>query len=361
MNRFILSKNRGLLIMAKELRIGIIGLMGYGSTYFRIIAGIEGARVTALCDAREDVLQRAAAQHNVSRTYTDYRQLVNDSEVDAVFIATPHFLHYQMTMAAIAAGKHVFCEKPLAMNAREAEEMVQAAKAAGVKLGCHYNRRQSPHVKMLKQAVSQGLLGDVYAMNAKWMARYTAFMFSPDSAWRIDKNKAGGGILIGRGSHMIDAALYILGNPRVVSVKANVANRLCGFSVDDYAMVMLGLEGGSTLTVECSYVAHLADCADKLEYELFGTKAGACAREQDGNRRFVMGSCAFPENKWQSLGDWKEEDFADRYPSSIIADFVDAVMNDREPLVNGRAGADVTAILDAAFRSAENGQREILL
>lgn len=264
--------------MAKELRIGIIGLMGYGSTYFRTIAGIEGARVTALCDAREDVLQRAAAQHNVSRTYTDYRQLVNDSEVDAVFIATPHFLHYQMTMAAIAAGKHVFCEKPLAMNAREAEEMVQAAKAAWVKLGCHYNRRQSPHVKMLKQAVSQGLL-----------------------------------------------------------------------------------EGGSTLTVECSYEAHLADCADKLEYELFGTKAGACAREQDGNRRFVMGSCAFPENKWQSLGDWKEEDFADRYPSSIIADFVDAVMNDREPLVNGRAGADVTAILDAAFRSAENGQREILL
>lgn len=87
-----------------------------------------------------------------------------------------------MTMAAIAAGKHVFCEKPLAMNAREAEEMVQAAKAAGVKLGCHYNRRQSPHVKMLKQAVSQGLLGDVYAMNAKWMARYTAFMFFPDSA-----------------------------------------------------------------------------------------------------------------------------------------------------------------------------------
>ena len=344
----------------KELRIGIIGLMGYGATYFKTIDSIEGARVTALCDTREDVLAREAAKHGIERTYTDYHQLVEDDQVDAVFIATPHFLHHAMTMASIKAGKHVFCEKPLAMNAKEAFEMVEAAKAAGVKLGTHYNRRQSSHVKMIKKAVSEGKLGDVYAFNAKWMARYTAFMFSPDSAWRIDKKKAGGGILIGRGSHMIDAALHILGNPLVLSVKANVSNRLCGFSVDDYAMVMLGLEGGSTITVECSYEAHLADYQEKIEYEAFGTKAGIYAVEQDGQGSFQMGACAFPNNEWSAADPMDPDDFVNEYPTSIIADFVDAVLNDRTPLVDGVAGANVTAILDAAFRSAESG-REILL
>lgn len=343
-----------------KLGIGIIGLQGYGTTYFPVIEQLKDAAVVAICDVKEDVLLNAARKYDVT-AYRDYRDMLQDAAVDAVFISTPHFLHYQMTMDALNAGKHVFCEKPLAINGEEAMEMTARAEELGLTLSCHYNRRQSIAVKKMRRAVELGLIGDAYALNARWMARYTAFMFSPDSAWRIDKEKAGGGILIGRGSHMIDAALYILGHPEVEAVTANISSNLCGFEVDDYAMVLLRLKSGATIQVECSYENHIPDYSEKLEYELWGTNAGIQAIEKDGKSSFAIGCCAFPENKWIDKSvELDDCDYASVYPVSIIEDFVDAVNAHRTPLITGHQGAMVTRVLDAAYRSARE-KKEIVL
>lgn len=179
------------------------------------------------------MLDRVADEQGIGLRFTDYREMLERKEIDVVFIATPHFLHYQMIMDALRAGKHVLCEKPLAMNRGEAEEMVRTADGLGLKLGCHYNRRQTAQVKLLKDIVSRDVLGEVYAVNIKWMARYTGFMFSPNSAWRTEKSKAGEGILIGSGSHMIDAAFTIMGSHDIQSISANISSRLTGLEVDD--------------------------------------------------------------------------------------------------------------------------------
>ena len=329
--------------------------------YFDEINKISDARVAAVCDTNTEVLQRVADAQGVEKRYAHYRDMLTDEDINAVFIATPHFLHYRMTLDALHAGKHVFCEKPLAMNAAEADEMAALAREKGLKLTCHYNRRQSTAVKALLDANRRGLFGDVYAMNVKWMARYTAFMFAENSTWRIQKEKAGGGILIGRGSHMIDAALYILGRPKIETVNAVVSSRLTGFEVDDYAMVMLKLQNGSVLHVECSYENNIPQYGEKIEYQIFGTKAGAYALQQDGKASLQTGYCAFPQNSWIDLSTQVcEADYADAYPLSIIHDFVKALREDREPLITGEDGAYITTILDAAYRSSRE-RREIIL
>lgn len=348
--------------MEGTLGIGIIGLMGYGRSYFSELARLSGVRVAAVCDLQPEVLEEVANQQGIAARYTSYRDLLARSDVDAVFIATPHFLHHQMTMDALRAGKHVFCEKPLAMNAEEAGEMAALARAKGLKLSCHYNRRQSPAVKLLREAVRQDLLGEVYALNVKWMARYTRFMFAEASSWRVSKDKAGGGILIGRGSHMIDAALYILGMPRIQSLSAHVANRLTGFEVDDYAQLMLRLEGGAVIQVEVSYEANLPQYRELIEYQALGSRGGAHSAQMDGGaQRFSIGRCRFPQDEWEDLsGQLDQEAVAQGYPVSIVSDFINAVRTGGEPLITGEDGAYITHILDAAYRSSQLG-REVIL
>ena len=344
-----------------KLCVGIIGLQGYGGTYFASLSTLPWAEITAICDKNEEVLQRNAKQHDIRFCFTDYTKMLQNKEIDVVFIATPHFLHYKMTMDALRAGKHVFCEKPLAMNHGEAEEMNAQAEAKGLLLSCHYNRRQSALVKLLKEVADRQTFGGIYAVHVKWMARYTPFMFSEDSAWRREKAKAGGGILIGRGSHMIDAVLYIMDYPGIKSVSANISSRLTGLEVDDYCMLMLRLKNGATITIECSYENNIPQYQEKIEYQIFGTKAGAYCAEENGKESVQIGYCRFPENQWVDISDqYRAEDYAEREPESIIADFMKALRGGTKPLIDGRSAAYVTSIIDAAYASAEEG-REIIL
>lgn len=345
----------------KQIQVGIIGLQGYGGTYFAVLSALPYVTVRAVCDTKEEVLNRAADKHRIPLRFTDYKKMLEDEKIDAVFIATPHFLHYRMTMDALQAGKHVFCEKPLAMNAKEAKEMVETAAERGLILSCHYNRRQSSLVKLLKDAVNKEVLGDIYAAHVKWMARYTPFMFSEDSAWRTVKSKAGGGILIGRGSHMIDAALSVLGYPAVRSISANVCSRLTGLEVDDYCILLLRLKNGSSVTIECSYECNLPSYKERISYQLLGTKAGAYCAEEDGKETCSMGYCRFPEEEWIDISEqFSPASYQSSYPENMIADFVEALREGRKPLITGEDALYVTAVIDAAYQSAGQG-REIIL
>lgn len=343
------------------IQIAIIGLQGYGSSYFSTLAKLPYVTVRAVCDTKEDVLNSTADRYGIEFRFTDYRKMLEDKEIDAVFIATPHFLHYRMTLDALQAGKHVFCEKPLAMNGNEAREMAETAARKGLILSCHYNRRQSPAVKLLKDAADKDILGEIYAVNVKWMARYTPFMFSPDSAWRTVKSRAGGGILIGRGSHMIDAVLYIMGSPAVKSVSANISSRLTGLEVDDYCLLLLRLENGCAITIECSYESNLPQYQERIEYQLLGTKAGAYCAEEGRNAESRIGYCRFPENDWVDLTEqFPLEAYQDTYPQSMITDFLEALKNGEKPMLTGEDALFVTTIIDAAYESAGQG-REIIL
>ncbi len=333
--------------------MGVIGIQGFGKSYFKVLQDLPDVEVAAICDVNTAAARRLAEQRGVATVVADYRELLDGDRVDALFIAVPHFLHHEMTMAALGAGKHVFCEKPLAITPKDAWEMAKTARNSGRILTCHYNRRQSLAVKALRALVERGVFGDVYQLNVKWMARWTGFMFDSATSWRVSKDKAGGGILVGRGSHMLDAAWYILGRPSFESVYAVTDNRLTGFEVDDYAMVVARLAGGATVHMECSYEANCPAYAERIEYEVFGTRAGAVCSQIDGVESMRAGYCRFPANEWvditQSL---QMESYRDAAPPSIVEDFVESIRDGREPLVTGEDAATITQLLTAAYRSS---------
>jgi predicted dehydrogenase len=193
------------------------------------------------------------------------------------------------------------------------------------------------------------------------MARYTGFLFQAATSWRISKEKAGGGILIGRGSHMIDAALFILGYPEIAAINAHTASRLTGFEVDDYAFVSLRLANGGLINMECSYENNIPHYQEKIEYEIFGTKAGAYCAATDGVETSQVGYCAFPQNQWVDLtGQIDLAAYQDMAPKTIIGDFLQAIRNHCDPVINAEQSARITQILETAYRSSAAGREMVM-
>jgi len=341
--------------MNSPLQLGIVGIQGFGRSYLSVLKNLPDATVAALCDLNEAAAKNLAAEFEVPSVFQDYAELLRCHSLDAVLIATPHFLHYPMTMDALRAGKHVFCEKPLALRASEAREMVTEAKRRGLVLSCHYNQRQATGVKALKHIVETGMIGRAYHVDARWMARWTRFMFDAEKTWRVRGDKAGGGILIGRGSHLIDAVLYLLGKPRVTAVHASIHNRLARLDVEDFAAVTLKLEDGCIVHIECSYVLHEPQFKESIEYHIYGDQGGAVYSNIDFNTQLKVGTCDLTNGNWSDLTPQLDMAGIEREgPTSILADFVAAVATRRSPLVSGDDAAYITELIEAGYASAHS-------
>lgn len=332
-------------------KIAVIGVRGYGQTYFAELSRLP-VEIVAVCDTDRAAATALAQQYGIARVDDDYQKCIADAGADAVCIATPHFLHYPMALAALRANQHVFCEKPLTICAAHSNELARVAREMGRILTCHYNQRTRDYAAKLRALVQENRLGEVYHIRAEWLARHTAFMFDAATSWRQSRAKSGGGIFIGRGSHLMDAALYILDFPRVQAISATMATRLAGGEVDDFAAATLRLENGASISVETTYLAHLPAPAERLNWRVLGSRGGAQYRSDGG---LEAGYCDFPKANWHELTPREAN-----VPVSILEDFIGAIRENREPLVTGEQAAFVTRLLEAGYRSAECG-REIVL
>ena len=132
------------------LRLGLLGLAGYGGTYFKTLSGREDVTIAAICDANPAALQSAAREHRIEHTFSDYEELLSSGTTDAVCIATPHFLHHPMALAALQNNQHVFCEKPLTINADHSDQLAALARERGRVLTYHYNQRTRDYIAHLR-------------------------------------------------------------------------------------------------------------------------------------------------------------------------------------------------------------------
>src|SRR5690349_5243449 len=153
--------------MADKVRVGVIGL-GMGQLHAERYRDSHLAELVALCDSNEERLHDVASRNYAWRTYTLADELLADPDVQAVSIAVPNSLHYPMTMQALAAGKHVMCEKPLAMNVQQAQEMVDEARRRNLRLMVHFNNRFTATAQAIKRAIDAGAVGHVYFARAVW-------------------------------------------------------------------------------------------------------------------------------------------------------------------------------------------------
>ncbi|HWM94295.1 MAG TPA: Gfo/Idh/MocA family oxidoreductase [Thermoanaerobaculia bacterium] len=263
------------------MRLGFVGLGWIGTMRLEAVSAV--AEVAALCEAAPQCLEETARAHPGAAPFSDFGELLarsGDLRLDGIVIATPNSLHAPQTLAALDRGLAVFCQKPLALNACEAREMVEAAQRADRLLGVDYSYRFTEGARTLRRAVEAGELGRVFSVDTVFHNAY-----GPDKPWCFDPRLSGGGALMDLGVHLIDLTLWLLGDPGVKEVHGGAwkgGQPLDAGEVDDFASARIELDGGASVTVAVSWNAHAGqDCVIRLS--TFGAGGGAEFRNVDGS------------------------------------------------------------------------------
>jgi len=253
------------------LRVGILGGGWPGQRHAEGFAASGVWQVAAIADADPE-RRNALADASRADPVASAEALFARDDLDAVVIALPTFLHHSMVLAALAAGKHVLCEKPPALNATEAAAMAEAAARHGRVLGFGLQRRAMFSSIAAQALIDEGGLGEIYHARAV----YTRPWGAPKGAggWFRDPAKAGGGPLIDIGIHVLDLAWYLMGRPQAVAASGAVHDRAAQTSpVESSAFGLLRFEGGRSIQLEAAWILPQSD--DVTSVQLFGAEAGA--------------------------------------------------------------------------------------
>ena len=334
--------------MAKKkiVNFGVVGL-GMGRGHLEGYVRAPNANMLGIADIDEKRLADAKERYGLKHAFTDYHDLFALKELDAVSIAVPNFLHNPITVAALKAGKHVLVEKPMALNAEEGQEMLDTAKAQGLKLMLHFNNRYRGDVQAIKRYVEAGEFGDIYFAKTGWVRRRG---IPGAGGWFTTKSKSGGGPLIDLGVHVIDMTMYMMGSPLPVAVSGSAVQKFPQtvgrgtFDVEDFASAYVRFDNGATMAVEVSWAMN---CASERNYsEIYGSKAGATLN---------------PLTIWtEQNGKLANVEPIDVKGLSQFEHFADCILNDKTPISPGEHGVVMMKILDAIYESSKTGQ-EVLI
>ncbi len=350
------------------LRIALIGNGGICRVcHIQHYCEDDRVEVVAFCDIIEE---RAIALRDKyfpnAAVYTDYKELLKDESIDAVDICTPNYLHSIIAVDAFKAGKHVLCEKPDAVDVAEVLKMKNAADQAGKLLMVIRNNRFATASQYAKKFVEDGRMGEIYCGRCGWQRRRG---IPGKGGWFTTKAQSGGGPLIDLGVHMIDLAVWLMGNPTPVAVSANTYTKFANnntsdsenskfgdskstgtFDVEDLAMGMIRFDNGAILQIEFSWASNVQK--ETRFVELRGTKSGL--KWQDNEVMF------FTEENGQLLDivpTGKMDADGHKYN---IRNFIDVLTEGAEPVFKPSQGVDMIKILRAIYESAEKGKEVIL-
>ena len=355
-----------------KVRIGIIGCGGIANQkHMPALKKLADVEMVAFCDIIEERAQAAAAKFGVegAKVFTDYKELLK-LDLDVVHVLTPNKQHSFITVDALESGKHVMCEKPMAINTAEAQKMVDAAKRTGKKLTIGYQSRFRPDSMYLKQACENGELGEIYYARAQAIRRRAV----PTWGVFLDAEKQGGGPLIDIGTHALDPTLWMMDNyepEMVVGTKyrkladtKNAANAWGPwdpekFTVEDSAFGFVRMKNGATIYLEASWALNSLDvneaktilCGDKGGADMLGKNGGLRINGEKYSKLFVTepdmsaGGVAFFDGEKVEAADVEARMW------------INHVLDDNAPLITKPEQAIVvTKILEAIYTSAESGK-----
>lgn len=320
-----------------DIRWGLIGCGDIAAK--RVAAALRdspGSALVAVARARPELAAEFARQHGARRWHADWRDVLRDAEVSAVYLATPVRLHAAQAVAAAEAGKHVLCEKPMAMDVAECERMIAAARSHGVRLGVAYYRHHYPLVARLRALLESGEIGRPVLAQVEVFEPFDASVGQPRS-WLLDRKQAGGGPMMDFGCHRIEVLLDLLGPLKVVrGFPTNV--RFHDRDVEDTCVARMGFRSGAEAVLTVTHAA--AERRDT--FAIYGSEGSAHVPVlNDGLVRIVTASGA-------------REERHSPHPNlhqPLVEDFVAAVRERREPAVTGQVGLEVTRVLDTIYGS----------
>jgi predicted dehydrogenase len=287
--------------MARPIRVGLVGAGFMGRAHalaLRSVAGVFSLTLAPVLEMLADVDEASAARNaaalGFARSTADWRALVADPAVDVVDITAPNALHKPIALAALAAGKPVWCEKPLAATAEDAQEMAQAATQAGVATQVGFNYTRNPLLGLARRMIEAGELGDITGFRGIHAEDYNADPRAPWT-WRLDP-AGGAGVIADLGSHIVNMARFLLGPIESVCADVQTVHRTRPFGdgsraveVDDQARILARFARGCGGTIEANWLA--TGRKMQLEWEVFGTR-GSLAFTQE----------RFNELRWYEAG-----------------------------------------------------------
>jgi len=356
--------------MSKKLKVGIIGCGGIAEfKYCMALASIPEAEVVAFCDI---IPEKAVAMSKLYKAenadiYEDYEQLLKDDSIDVVHVCTPNISHAPITVAALKAGKHVMCEKPMATTYKDAKLMCDTAGETGKQLSVGYQYRCRPEPLYLKEVCKNDELGEIYFAKAHAIRRRGV----PTWGVFLKEKEQGGGPLIDIGTHALDMTLWMMDNYKPKTVMGTSYKKLgdkpdCGnifgpwsteeYTVEDSAFGFIVMENGATIILESSWALNVADEGEAM-CTLCGTKAGASMK---GGLRIVSDN----HGKFVDITPDFDDGMVVYVPGASLSspeekearNFYDAILYGKELRVKPEQALVVTQILEAIYESAKTGK-----
>ncbi len=371
----------------EKINIGLIGYGGIGRVHalaYRAIPFHYGLpansiHIAAVATTRTETARQAATEIGCDAFMGDYHQLLARDDINLVDICTPNNVHREIALAAASAGKHIYCEKPMAMNTAEAQSMVQAVEDTGVKAQLTFNFRFFPAITRAKQLMEAGFVGKVFSFRGRY---HRSSYISRDKplSWRLQRQVTGGGALFDLGAHILDLLYYLLGDFESVYGTLETlikerpvsqgAKEKAAVDVDDIALLHARLPDGSLGTVEISRMG--TGATNDLVVEIFGDQGAIRfdlnepawlqvydTRDADkplGGQRGFRKIEAVQRYDGQQAPDWTMTPDFMRVHAECQYQFIQSIWQDRPPSPSFADGLQVQRIMEAAESSARSGQ-----
>jgi len=354
----------------RNVKVGIIGCGGIANgKHMPSLKQIAEVQMVAFCDIIPEKAEKAAKEFGTpnAKIYTDYKELLNDPEIEVVHVLTPNRSHADITIDALYAGKHVMCEKPMAKTAADAKRMLEAAKATGKLLTIGYQHRQKVFAQYAKQYIDEGSLGEIYYANCYAIRRRG----TPNWGVFLNEYEQGGGPIIDIATHSLDLTLYLMNNyePAMVLGKTHKSiehpeagnawgdNGVSETELEEAGCAMIVMKNGATIMLETSWALNTDTEIQEGSCRLCGSKAGLSIINNElkinkveldravdskvnlgaGGRAFYSGNSCTP-------------------PVAEARQWIDSIINDTKPTVLPEQAYVVSQILEAIYESSKTGK-----
>ena len=341
----------------KKLHFGIIGAGGIADR--RTLPAMllaENAEITAVMEIAPEMSEALRKKYGAKRAYTDAIALLDDSEVEAVYIASPVVFHAAQAKMAADRGKHILIEKPVAMTAEEGADVVAYCEARGVKIAAGFMMRFGSHVMAMKEAIAAGKIGQVVSA----YTQFTAWVPPASGNWRLDKKKSGGGALMDMGVHCLDLLEYVTGS-RITHVASFNETVAFDYDVEDSSTALLRMENGAQCVVQTNF--NIPDEAALWRFEVFGTKGRLLGDniigQIDGgtlNALYLQKEVGYDAAQDHAVakGESVEGHFGNMYTREIES-FADSVLQNKPLAVPAADAVHIQKVIELCYRStAEN-------
>lgn len=329
----------------KILRMAVIGVKNFGISHARAIAKSKNACLVKVCDIDEETAEKASQELEVPYC-TDYTEILSDPEIDAISIATPDQLHVKISTEALEAGKHVLCEKPLALELAECKKMVAVAEKSDKKMMVGQIARYTPSFIKAKECIDNGEIGEIFFAESEYAHDYAEI----NTPWRLDPKRHP---MIGGACHAIDLLRWIVGDPEEVAAFSN-HYMLPKWPTDDCTISILKFKNGAIGKILCS-----TGCKRRytMRTVIYGSE-GTVIVDNTSDTMSVFKSKIAESDKF--IGE-KTQTLEIKIPVAVnnhnveneLADFLNIVLENIDIGINAREGAKTVAVAEAIINSAQ--------